>query len=635
MEDDAFGQWMEAHPPFDLFPLFPKFKSRPRRLVRLRQQHHQPTAEVRSVVSSKKLRAQFLIELVMRFSALKGLKDLDHSIDVKDLVFGHKLGGGAFGTVYQAKLRGMPVAVKQLKGLQTNEAILNLKIEVEILARLRHPHILLYIGMAQTQSFSAMITEWCELGSLNDLLRDFSTPLPAKQVLKFALEVAEGMWYLHSMEKLLIIHRDIKSANILVTSNFKLKIADFGLAVMNVRDLEMASELQVDYHGYCGTPQFMAPEVLRKNEMYGQKCDVYSFGVLLTELVTRRMPWLDRYQHLDFIKPMIEDKQRPTIPRYLSSGQLRAASELGDVIKRCLNEQPENRPMFCDVITQLEHIYTLVETDDLYQFSNFEIPRYLEALGPTSLLEDLELVAGELLQVLQATTPSSTSTVVSEKAQVLQIVADEFMQLLLQRLGSGKSLQIVQPLGGAVENMGGEVEVVDLGNDVLETLVCCLKLLSELVGRRLPQVLPVDQLQAVVDLFFGLEDSGSNGLLACADLLQQLCHCNAEFRKSLEDFTLGDTSKLQRCNKYHVLLLQPRNQAQLDISTLEAEVEEMEHNLFAKKKRLMELKFNTKLVLLKRRLSTIALEDPLSLMPPGALAAALLTPKFELKKQLT
>lgn len=632
-EDDAFGRWVEAHPAFDLFPLFPKFKRRPRR----RQPPPptlQSTAEVRSAVSSKKLRAQFLVELVMRFSALKGLKDLDHSIDVKDLVFGHKLGGGAFGTVYQAKLRGMPVAVKQLKGLQTNEAILNLKIEVEILARLRHPHILLYIGMAQTQSFSAMITEWCERGSLNDLLRDFSTSLPAKQVLKFALEVAEGMWYLHSMEKLLIIHRDIKSANILVTSNLRLKIADFGLAVMNVRDLQVASELQVDYHGYCGTPQFMAPEVLRKHEVYGQKCDVYSFGVLLTELVTRRMPWLDRYQHLDFIQPMLEHKERPTIPRYLSSGQLRAASELGDVIKRCLEEAPENRPMFCDVIAQLEHLYTLVETDDLYQFSNFEIPRYLEALGPTSLLEDLELVAGELLEVLQATTPSSTSTVGSEKTQVLQIVADEFMQLLLQRLGSGKSLRIVNGSGGAVETTGGEVEVVDLGSDLLETLVCCLKLLSELVGRRLPQVLPVDQLQAVINLFFSLEDSGSNGLLACADLLQQLCHCNAEFRKSLEDFTLGDASKLQRCNKYHVLLLQPRNQVQLDISTLEAEVEDMERELFAKKKRLMELKFNTKLVLLKRRLSTIALEDPLLLMPAGALAAALLSPTPAAKRHL-
>ena len=124
-----------------------------------------------------------------------------------------------------------------------------------------------------------------------------------------ALQAAQGMCYLHAQE-LGIIHRDLKSHNLLVGDSFEVKVADFGLTVVRnkVADTlssstqkgaqEQEEEEKGAFYGIRGTPQWMAPEVM-EGQRYNEKVDVYSFGVVLTEIFSRQMPFADSYKGFD------------------------------------------------------------------------------------------------------------------------------------------------------------------------------------------------------------------------------------------------------------------------------------------------------------------------------------------------
>lgn len=159
-------------------------------------------------------------------------------IDFNAISVLNKVGVGAFGEVFRARLWGTEVAMKTLKTEQfKNEDALveDLKKEVSILSQLRHPNVVLYIGACTTPPNVCIMTEWCSRGSLYDVLHDYSIHLNAKLVIDLAMGIAQGMNYLHSLEKK-IIHRDLKSHNILVNKNFQVKVADFGLS--HVRELQ-------------------------------------------------------------------------------------------------------------------------------------------------------------------------------------------------------------------------------------------------------------------------------------------------------------------------------------------------------------------------------------------------------------
>ena len=259
-------------------------------------------------------------------------------IDFNAISVLNKVGVGAFGEVFRARLWGTEVAMKTLKTEQfKNEDALveDLKKEVSILSQLRHPNVVLYIGACTLPPNVCIMTEWCSRGSLYDVLHDYSIHLNAKLVIDLAMGIAQGMNYLHSLEKK-IIHRDLKSHNILVNKNFQVKVADFGLS--HVRELQAKESADGNsagavvhkgprHYGIFGTPghstehtqnnaaigtlqarrtrphqswsshthvllsvslllfllspEWMAPEVMEGN-VYTEKIDVYSFGILVS-----------------------------------------------------------------------------------------------------------------------------------------------------------------------------------------------------------------------------------------------------------------------------------------------------------------------------------------------------------------
>ena len=217
----------------------------------------------------------------------------------------------------------MAVKTLHFDVVDVTEELLTLMVdESRILSQLRHPNIVLYIGgcTLQRQSLS-IVTEWCAHGSLFTVLYESEIAMSCELMLDMAIQAALGMCYLHSRERR-IIHRDLKSHNLLVGQDFQVKVADFGLTVICKTSRERIAEGEEDntvevggHYGMEGTPQWMAPEVMEGNAI-DEKVDVYAFGIVLTELFTRRMPFSDTFHGFTFIDAVLDEGAVPTIPRW-------------------------------------------------------------------------------------------------------------------------------------------------------------------------------------------------------------------------------------------------------------------------------------------------------------------------------
>ncbi|KAK9196832.1 hypothetical protein WN943_004965 [Citrus x changshan-huyou] len=221
--------------------------------------------------------------------------DLD--IPWNDLVLKEKIGAGSFGTVHHADWHGSDVAVKILMEQEFHaERFKEFLREVAIMKRLRHPNIVLFMGAVTQPPNLSIVTEYLsrfwnfflELpppkGSLYRLLHKpgVREMLDERRRLNMAYDVAKGMNYLHRRNPP-IVHRDLKSPNLLVDKKYTVKVCDFGLSRLKANTFLSSKSA-------AGTPEWMAPEVLR-DEPSNEKSDIYSFGVILWELATLQQPW--------------------------------------------------------------------------------------------------------------------------------------------------------------------------------------------------------------------------------------------------------------------------------------------------------------------------------------------------------
>ncbi|KDO63545.1 hypothetical protein CISIN_1g038211mg, partial [Citrus sinensis] len=207
----------------------------------------------------------------------------DGGIRWEDLQLGEEIGLGSYAVVYRGIWNGSDVAVKVYFGSEYIEGTLkNYQKEIDIIKKLRHPNVLLFMGAVASQERLGIVTEFLPRGSLFKTLHKNYQALDIKRRLRMALDVARGMNYLHHRNPP-IVHRDLKSSNLLVDKNWTVKVGDFGLS-----SLKNATYLTAK--SGRGTPQWMAPEVLR-SEPSNEKSDVFSFGVILWELVTASIPW--------------------------------------------------------------------------------------------------------------------------------------------------------------------------------------------------------------------------------------------------------------------------------------------------------------------------------------------------------
>lgn len=266
--------------------------------------------------------------------------DLDIRWD--DLVLKEKIGSGSFGIVHLAEWRGSDVAVKILMEQDFHtERFEEFRREVSIMERLRHPNIVLFMGAVTQPPNLSIVTEYLSRGSLYKLLRmhDAGVILDDWQRLNMAYDVAKGMNYLHQL-KPPIVHRDLKSPNLLVDSKYTVKICDFGLSRSKANTF-LSSKTA------AGTPEWMAPEILR-DEPSNEKSDVYSFGVILWELVTLQPPWrnLDPRQ---VVEAVAFKGKRLEIPSNVNP-------QVAALIEACWANEPRKRPSFASIMDYLQQL---------------------------------------------------------------------------------------------------------------------------------------------------------------------------------------------------------------------------------------------------------------------------------------
>ncbi|KAK6153222.1 hypothetical protein DH2020_012861 [Rehmannia glutinosa] len=257
------------------------------------------------------------------------------------------IGEGGFGAVYKGKLEktGQIVAVKQLNhsGLQGDKEFL---VEVLMLSLLRHPNLVNLIGYCAEGEQRLLVYEFMPLGCLEDHLHDLKPemqPLDWNTRMKIASGAAQGLNFLHNEADPPVIYRDLKSSNILLDQGFHPKLSDFGLAKFGPdKDKSHVSTRVMGTQGYC------APEYAGTGKLT-VKSDMYSFGVVLLELITGRRPLeMTRGNR----KHMLADWNLVSVADPLMRGQFSESSlcRAMEVAMMCLRDDAHSRPSTKDVV---------------------------------------------------------------------------------------------------------------------------------------------------------------------------------------------------------------------------------------------------------------------------------------------
>ncbi|XP_021277595.1 serine/threonine-protein kinase STY46-like [Herrania umbratica] len=280
-------------------------------------------------------------------------------IDPAEIKLQEIIGQGSTANIYRGIWRGLDVAVKCIHPdfFHKNEnGVTFFAQEVETLARQRHRFILQLMGAClDPPTHGWVVTEFLSM-TLKDWLhgpgnrrRERTKPIPPFQErLTIALETAQAMQYLHE-QKPKVIHRDLKPSNIFLDDAKHVRVADFGHA-------RFLSEEEMALTGETGTYVYMAPEVIRC-EPYNEKCDVYSFGIILNELITGNHPYVETdYGPAKVALEVGEGKLRPALPE--DNGKL---GELIDLICLSWDGDASVRPPFAKITSTLREIQNRIK----------------------------------------------------------------------------------------------------------------------------------------------------------------------------------------------------------------------------------------------------------------------------------
>ncbi|CAL5207364.1 unnamed protein product [Lathyrus oleraceus] len=266
----------------------------------------------------------------------------DLAIPWNDLNLKEKIGSGSFGTVHRAEWNGSDVAVKILMEQDFHaERFKEFMREVAIMKHLRHPNIVLLMGAVTQPPNLSIVTEYLSRGSLYRLLHrpGAKEVLDERRRLSMAYDVAKGMNYLHKRNPP-IVHRDLKSPNLLVDKKYTVKVCDFGLSRLKANTFLSSKSA-------AGTPEWMAPEVLR-DEPSNEKSDLYSFGVIMWELATLQQPW-GNLNPAQVVAAVGFKGKRLEIPRELNP-------QIAAIIEACWANEPWKRPSFASIMDSLRSL---------------------------------------------------------------------------------------------------------------------------------------------------------------------------------------------------------------------------------------------------------------------------------------
>ena len=263
-----------------------------------------------------------------------------------DLIEEKQIGSGASAVVYSGTFKptGEKVAIKKLTCKKLDGLPLQqFQRELSIMATAQHECLLKFIGATETAPY-CIITKWMQGSSLYNDLHSIHA-LDSTDLTIAAFDIARGMQYLHSQS---IVHRDLKSLNVLIDENKRAKICDFGFSRV-IKDDSLVT-MQV------GTPHWMAPEILKDKGGYDNKVDVYAYGIVLYEIVSKMVP----YQGLNatqIVAQVLVNNLRPSLPK-IPSG-------MEHLIKRCWDTDPSVRPTFAQIVRTFKSGNIYVEGADM------------------------------------------------------------------------------------------------------------------------------------------------------------------------------------------------------------------------------------------------------------------------------
>ncbi|XP_062160700.1 integrin-linked protein kinase 1 isoform X2 [Alnus glutinosa] len=268
----------------------------------------------------------------------------EYEIDPKEIDFTDSV-GITKGTFHRASWRGIQVAVKRLgdEVISDEDKVRAFRDELALLQRIRHPNVVQFLGAVTQSSPMMIVTEYLAKGDLAAFMKK-KGQLKAQTAVRFALDIARGMNYLHENKPEPIIHRDLEPSNILRDDSGHLKVADFGVSkLMTVKEDRPLTCQETS----C---RYVAPEVF-SNKEYDTKVDVFSFALILQEMIEGQQPFSAKQENE--VTKVYALKERPPF----RAPAKRYGHGLKELIEECWSENPAKRPTFRQIIRKLESIH--------------------------------------------------------------------------------------------------------------------------------------------------------------------------------------------------------------------------------------------------------------------------------------
>ncbi|KAG5725095.1 RasGEF domain-containing serine/threonine-protein kinase X [Termitomyces sp. T112] len=254
-----------------------------------------------------------------------------------------KLGAGSFGNVYKGNYLGIEVAIKEVLPSKDYDVAKYFEREWRLMKECRHPNICLFIGLSRAPAPDArifIVSEFVDSGNVRLYIHDKAKPFPWRLRMSFATDVARALAYLHARK---CIHRDLKGENLLVTSNARLKVTDFGFARIAARNEEESKRLT-----FCGTDAYMSPEILLGEE-FDLPTDIFSLGIIFCEIAARHLADDTHFKrHPPTFGIDVDEVHRLASPD--------CPPDFLALCIECLNTDPSKRPTTRDILERLRVI---------------------------------------------------------------------------------------------------------------------------------------------------------------------------------------------------------------------------------------------------------------------------------------